>query len=211
MIVRGELPPGENIGETDLSASFGISRTPLREALKMLATEGLVELQTHRGAFIVPVHAEEIADLFDVAATLEKRGAELAAIRATDADLSRLQKLQERMETEHRAKRKEPYFELNQAIHRAIVEISRSATLKVTHETLFGRVQRIRFMALGSQARWDQSIDEHRRILAFLMARDADGAGATLAEHVRHTGQRAAVLLSEIVHPLPQTPDRCPT
>src|SRR5947208_2077736 len=69
MIIRGELPPGENIGEAELSAAFGISRTPLREALKLLATEGLVELHAHRGAFVVPVHAEDIADLFDVAAT----------------------------------------------------------------------------------------------------------------------------------------------
>jgi DNA-binding GntR family transcriptional regulator len=208
MIVRGELPPGDNIAEAELSAALGISRTPLREALKLLATEGLVELQSHRGAFVVPLHREEIADLFDVAATLERRAAELAARRATPADIAALRDLQDRMEAEHRARRREPYFELNQAIHRRIVDISRNATLKATHEALFGRVQRIRFLALGSQTRWDQSIEEHRAILGFLAARDGRRAGAALAEHVRHTGERATVLLRQLSHPQAPSPDR---
>ena len=206
MIVRGELPPGENIGEAELSATFGISRTPLREALKLLATEGLVELHANRGAFVVPLHAEEIIDLFDVAATLEQRGAELAAERGTAQDFAELRKLQEQIEALHRARRREPYFALNQQIHRRIVACSHNATLQATHEQVFGRVQRIRFLALGSQTRWDQSIAEHRGILAALEARDATGAGSAMVQHVRQTGAHAAILLREMNDP--SSPDR---
>ena len=201
MIVRGDLPPGGNIGETGLSDALGISRTPLREALKLLATEGLVELQAHRGAFVVEMRPHEIADIFDVAATLERRAAELAATRGTPAQFEMLGRLQAEMEAEHRAQRREPYFELNQAIHRAIVEIAGNAVLKATHEMLFARVQRIRFLVLGTPYRWDQSIEEHRAILAALEARDPAAAGAALARHVRHTGERATALLAEALTP----------
>ncbi len=195
MIVRGELSPGGNIGEADLSDALGISRTPLREALKLLETEGLVELHSHRGAFVVPVRAAEIADMFDVAATLEGRAAELAAMRGSAAAFAQLRRLQERMEAEHRKRRRETYFEMNQDIHRGIVAISGNPTLQATHEALFARVQRIRFLMLESRERWDQSIDEHREILAALEARAPERAGAALAAHVRHTGERAATRL----------------
>jgi DNA-binding GntR family transcriptional regulator len=196
MIVRGDLRPGGNIGETELSDSLGISRTPLREALKLLSTEGLVELQANRGAFVVPVRSEDIADIFDVAATLERRAAELAAARIDAAGIAELRTLQRRMEADHAARRREPYFEINQAIHRRIVALSGNALLQSTHEAIFARVQRIRFLMLGSQARWDQSIQQHREILEAIEARDSERAGAALAAHVRETGARATAHLS---------------
>lgn len=208
MIVRGVLSPGRNIGEVDLSDVLGISRTPLREALKLLATEGLVELQSNRGAFVMPIRPEEIGDLFDVAATLEQRAAELTALRCTDADLDVLVSMQRSMEAEHRRRRREAYFEVNQTIHRTIVAMSRNRALKDTHETLLARVQRIRFLALGSVGRWDQSIEEHREILAALHARDAAAAGTAMAVHVRHTGAHASILLtpSPAADPAPLVP-----
>ena len=201
MIVRGELSPGGNVTEADLSEALGISRTPLREALKLLATEGLVELKSRRGAFIVPVRPEEIANIFDVAATLEARAAELAATRASAAEIGELRRLQGRMEAEHRGRRREPYFEMNQAIHRGIVAMSGNPTLQATHETLFARVQRIRFLVLDSRERWDQSIAEHQEILAALEARAPARAAAALARHVRHTGEHAASRLPQPTDP----------
>jgi DNA-binding GntR family transcriptional regulator len=198
MIVRGELPPGDNIGEAELCRSLGISRTPLREALKLLAAEGLVELPSNRGAFVAPIRSEEVADAFEVAARLEQLGAELAATRATAADIAALQELQERMEAEHRARRRGPYFEINQQIHRNIVAIGGNQVLIATHEMLFARVERVRYLAIASPLRWDESIQEHREVLAGLAARDPGRAGIALARHVRHTGQRMTDFLEPV-------------
>jgi DNA-binding GntR family transcriptional regulator len=198
MIVRGELPPGGNIGEAELCRRLGISRTPLREALKLLAAEGLVELACNRGAFVAPLRAGEITDTFEVVARLEQFGAELAASRATAADLAALQALQGRMETEHRTRSRASYFELNQKIHRAIVAIGGNQVLIATHAMLFARLERVRYIAIGSRGRWDWSIVEHREVLAALAARDPARAGTALAHHVRHTGQRMTGLLAAV-------------
>ena len=183
------------MGEAGLSDALGMSRTPVREALKLLASEGLIELRSNRGAFVMPIRWEEIPDLFEVMAGLERLGAELAAQRATARDLALLQRLQERMEAHHDAGRLDAYFDLNQQIHRAIVAASRNHVLTATHEMLFARVERVRFVALGSHPRWDESVREHREILAALTAHDSNQAGAALAQHIRHTGERAMELL----------------
>jgi DNA-binding GntR family transcriptional regulator len=201
MIVRGILPPGTNIDEAELCASLGISRTPLREALKLLASEGLVRLEANRGAFVVPVQADEIADLFEVVARLEQWAAQLAAVRGSPDDLATLRRLQKRMEGEHRAQHRAPYFELNQVIHRAIVAMSGNQPLIAVHDMLFARVERVRFLAIGSRARWDESIHEHQELLSALEARDSRRAGLVLAKHVRRTGE----LMREVLKP--QTSD----
>jgi DNA-binding GntR family transcriptional regulator len=102
MIVCGVLQPGGNLGEAELSDTLGISRTPLREAWKLLAAKGLVELQSNGATFVVPIRATEIEDVFDVAAILEARAAELAAVRGSPAQFKALRQLQARMEVEHR-------------------------------------------------------------------------------------------------------------
>jgi DNA-binding GntR family transcriptional regulator len=206
MIVRGELAPGANIGEAGLCLALGISRTPLREALKLLAAEGLIDLTTHRGAFVAPLNLDEVTSTFEVVARLEQLGAELAAGAATAEDLARLQAWQVRMEAEQRARRRAPYFEINQRIHRAIVAMGGNAALIAAHEMLFGRIERVRFLAIADPSRWEESISEHRGVLAALAAHDAARAGAALAAHVRHTGERMVVLLDR--HNEPPAPKR---
>lgn len=188
LIVRGNLPPGSNIAEVDLSERLGTSRTPLREALKLLQAEGLIELRSNRGAYVVPIDPVGIAEAFEIAAMLEQLGAAGAARRATKEQVGALATLQDVLEAEHAAGALEPYFAANQAIHRLIVAMSRNETLRMTHEMLFGRVERLRFAALRHQPRWDQSIDEHRAILRAIERRDARGAGAAMGRHVRRTG-----------------------
>jgi DNA-binding GntR family transcriptional regulator len=195
MIVHGQLLPGGGIGEAALCDLLGMSRTPVREALKLLAEEGLIELRSNRGAFVVPVRHTEIPALFEVAAGIERLGAELAAERATARDLARLRHLQERMEVHHDAAELDAYFDLNQQIHRGIIAMARNEVLTATHGILFARVERVRFLALGSRARWDESVREHREVLNALEARESERAGQALAAHVRHTGERAMALL----------------
>lgn len=195
LIVRGDLAPGEPLIEADLSAALGISRTPLREALKLLASEGLVELRLNRSAIIAPIRREEIAELFEAVSGIERVAAELAAVRMTERDLEKLDHLQERMERLYDAGKLRDYFELNQQIHSFIVACSRNRALKATHDWLLGRVERARLLALSSQARWDESVQEHRALLAALKQRDADRAGRVLARHVARTG----VVVTEIL------------
>lgn len=203
MIVYGQLPPGSDIGEAGLSEALGMSRTPVREALKLLAVEGLVELRSNRGALVMPVRTEDIPALFEVAAGIERFGAELAASRATAADLAGLRQLQEIMEQHHSSAAIAAYFDLNQKIHRAIIAAARNDVLTATHDMLFARVERVRFLALSSQPRWDESVREHREVLAALESRDARRAGQALAEHVVHTGERAMELLQATANPTP--------
>ena len=189
MIVRGELAPGQPLGETDLSDALGISRTPLREALKQLAIEGLVELRLNRSAVVAPFRREELTELFEAVSGIERCAAELAASRMAPSDLERLEALQEKIEWHHDRGELRDYFQTNQQIHSAIVDCARNSVLKATHEALLARAERARFFALSVLGRWDESVREHQEILAALRAGDAARAGQLLAHHVRRTGE----------------------
>jgi DNA-binding GntR family transcriptional regulator len=189
LIICGDLQPGEQVIEADLCEALGVSRTPLREALKLLAAEGLVQLRLNRSAIVTPIRREEIDELFEAVAGIERIGAELAASRMTTRDLEKLSTLQQRMERHHDAGELREYFEFNQQIHGFIVACARNGALKSTHNSLMARVERARFFALSSQARWDESVEEHRAVVRALAAGDGDKAGRLLARHVQRTGQ----------------------
>lgn len=188
MIVRGHVLPGARLGEPEICAALGVSRTPVREALKLLAAEGLVELRRNRNPVASLIDASELAHLFEVESGIESLAARLAATRMTGADVKRLDALQVRMER-HRSRRElEDYFDINQQIHRLIVAGAKNPVLVETHDWLLGRLERARFMALSAEGRWEQSVMEHREILAALKAGDADLAGRLFAQHVERTG-----------------------
>ena len=196
MIVRGELAPGEAIGEAELCAALGMSRTPLREALKLLAAEGLVDLKANRGARVASLRAEETDGLFEAVAGIERIAAELAARRADARALRGLRALQDRIERHHGRGELGDYFALNQRIHQEIVAAAGNAALAAAHGSLLARAERARLFAVtASSARWSESVDEHREILAALEARDAERAGRALERHVLRTGEvvRAAL------------------
>lgn len=188
LIIYGVLAPGERIVEQQLCADLGISRTPLREALKLLAAEGLVALRLNRGARIMPVDGGEVAQLFEVMSGIERMAAEMAALRCTPAELRRLDALQRRIEEHHASGDLAGYFADNQRIHRLIVEMTHNDVLIETHGRLMGRAERARFMALGSASRWAESVAEHRAVLDALAAGDATSAGLLLSNHVAATG-----------------------
>jgi DNA-binding GntR family transcriptional regulator len=196
LIVRGDLLPGEPLLEVNLSEALGISRTPLREALKQLAAEGLVELQLNRSAVVAPLRRDELAELFEAVSGIERCAAELAAIRMTTQDVERLDALQMRIERHHDRGELRDYFEANQQIHSAIVGFARNSVLKASHDALLSRVERARLFALSADGRWNESVREHRQILAALKARDAERAGRLLAHHVRRTGEIVADTLT---------------
>ncbi len=188
MIIRGELAPGSPTQETALAAALGVSRTPLREAMKLLAAEGLVELRPNRSPRITEIEIGRVFELFEALAGIERLAAELAAQRATDRELKRLRLLQTRMEGHHRDGRLDEYFAINGQIHGLIVQAAHNVPLREAHETLLSRAERARYLALGAERRWSNSVDEHQAILIALEARDGETAGRLLAAHVQRTG-----------------------
>ncbi|MBE0531417.1 MAG: GntR family transcriptional regulator [Rhodospirillales bacterium] len=188
MIVEGELPPGERVNEGALSEQFGISRTPLREALKVLASEGLVELRPNRGTRVSAITPEEVGELFEAVSGIERMAGELAALRMTERDIERLKALHERMERHYEAGERHEYFRLNQQIHNTIVSLAGNSILEATHASLMVRVRRARYMAIQSPERWHESVQEHRAIMQALEARDSAAAGDLILNHVLRTG-----------------------
>ncbi len=185
-IVEGELAPGEKISEKALCAAYDVSRTPLREALKVLARERLVVLTPHRGAHVSMLTVAQIKDAFPVIGALEALAGELACERATDGEISEISMLHLKMTTAYRNRDRQKYFRLNQQIHDALAQAARNPTLNQMRETLDGRVSRARYYANISTARWDQAMKEHDAILAALKDRDGARLGRILKDHLAH-------------------------
>jgi len=203
LIVEGDLPAGGRISERALCDRFGVSRTPLREALKVLASEGLVELTPNRGARVIRLTEQDAAEMFEVMGTLEGLAGELAATRITDEELAELKALHYQMAL-HQARRElMPYFRLNQEIHRKIFEISRNRTLINIYRSLAGRIRRPRYLANISAPRWAEALTEHEAILAALEARDGASLGQILKDHLRKTCETVKEALRETAETKP--------
>ncbi len=184
MIVEGDLTPGIKVPEKDLCEQFGVSRTPLREALKVLATEGLVELLPNRGARVATLTIAALEEAFPVMGALEALAGELACANIIDAEIATVRSLHEDMVRHYKAGALAPYFAANQAIHEAILEAARNPTLVTLHRGLAGRVRRARYMANMSAARWQKAVEEHVDILNALEARDGERLGTLLRAHL---------------------------
>ena len=197
LIIGGELAQGTELVEAELCALIGVSRTPLREALKLLAAAGLVELRQNRSARVAVMNSEEITALFETLSGLERHAAELATERMSAADLKRLCAMQDEMERHFAGNDIDAYFQLNQELHQAIVAGARNPLLRETHERLIARAEWARYAALDSRRRWDESVQEHRDILAALQAHDAPTAGRLLAHHVMNTGREVVQALAQ--------------
>ena len=198
MILDGDLPPGGRINEPKLCLEFGVSRTPLREALKVLASEGLVVLLPNRGAEVAPIRAEEVADTFELLAWLERIAGELAASRISDEQLSELEEMHARLTDFHQRGRRSDYFRLNQRIHRQIIKAAGNAVLADNYATLSSRIYRARARANLLQARWDESLQEHDGIMAALRTRDGVQLGERLRDHLLVTGKIVIKALGEL-------------
>jgi DNA-binding GntR family transcriptional regulator len=183
MIVEGGLAAGERLHDANLAAMLQVSRTPIREAIKLLATEGLVDLLPGRGARVSDFSIDDIKQLFEAIAGIERNASELAAERMTDRDLEKLQRLHERMARHHAAGERPPYFKLNHEIHLAIVAASNNAILQAIHASLMTRARRARYAALSAKGRWIEAMAEHERLMVALTGHDARRAGEIMHQH----------------------------
>lgn len=197
MIVEGELAPGARVPERMLCERFGISRTPLREAIKVLAREGLVDLLPNRGARVVALSENDIDELFEVLGGLEALAGELACTRIGRRDLAAVREAHEAMLRCFRHGDLREYFKRNQEIHQRIVEAAGNETLKRIYDGLAGRIKRARYAANLSPERWRKAVEEHEAILAALEARDGPRLGAILKAHLRN---KADVIKAVFLH-----------
>ncbi|TDT89549.1 GntR family transcriptional regulator [Azorhizobium sp. AG788] len=188
MVLDGELRPGSPLPERMLCETFGVSRTPLREAFKVLATEGLIELRPHRTPVVTPVDAEEIAHVFQLMEALEQLAGRLACTLARDEDIARLEGMHADLVAFHRDERRSDYFRQNQQIHTEITRLAANPVLLGTWSAMNAKIYRARAQANYDHERWDASLTEHEAFMALLRARDAAGFAASLADHTRRTG-----------------------
>ncbi|MCU0926190.1 MAG: GntR family transcriptional regulator [Hydrogenophaga sp.] len=190
-IFAGELAPGSFVDELALCAELSISRTPLREALKVLTAEGLLRHEPRRGCFVNQITEQDLDEIFPVIALLEGRCAFEAARNATDGDLAALEQLHERLQRNAKAKRITEYYETNFAIHEAIILLANNRWLAQVIGDLRKIVKLARLQQLHAQGRLEQSLSEHLAVYAALKAHDAEGAEAAMRTHL--TRQRVAL------------------
>jgi len=190
-IFAGELPPGSFLDETRLAEELSISRTPLREALKVLTVEGLVRHEPRRGCFVNQVTEQDLDEIFPVLALLEGRCAYEAAQHASDADLATLEALHVKLQKHAKAKRINDYYAANFAIHEAIIALADNRWLAMVIGDLRKIVKLARLQQLHAPGRLEQSLSEHLAVFAAMQARDPEGAEAAMKTHL--TRQRQAL------------------
>lgn len=195
-IFAHELKPGTWIDEQKLAEQYGISRTPLREALKVLASEGLVELKPRRGCYVTEINARDLDDIFPIIAMLEGRCAAEAVRRMAKSELASLQAIHESLEASAREGRIDAFFEANQEFHKRIQELSQNRWLLQVIQDLRKVLKLARHDSLSLEGRLQQSLDEHRLILAALEAGDPDLAEKRMYEHLI-SGRQAIARMQE--------------
>ncbi len=195
MITEGHLAPGERIVESELGPELGVSRTPLREALRSLAAEGLVYLTPSRGAFVRRFSAKEVADALDLIAVLEAKAAPLVVAHSRPADVARLRRLHDDMMVFFRAGERLPYFKLNQAFHSALVALSGNAAIIQCHTQLQSSLKRIRYVGHEGDNGWSGAAGEHEEMIAALEAGDPSALAEVLRRHMAHTWDRVKALI----------------
>lgn len=183
-IFSGVLTPGSFVDEVALCESLRISRTPLREALKVLSAEGLVRHEPRRGCFVSEVTEQDLDEIFPVIALLEGRCAFEAARHASDDDLAALEVMHQRLEKYARSKKIIDYYETNFAIHEAVIALANNRWLAQVIADLRKILKLARLQQLNAPGRLEQSLNEHLAVFAALKARDCDGAEAAMRTHL---------------------------
>jgi DNA-binding GntR family transcriptional regulator len=188
-IFSRELAPGSWIDELKLAEEYGISRTPLREALKVLATEGLVTMKVRRGAYVTEVSERDLADVYHLLALLESDAAGVVATEATEAELKELQALHR--DLEKAATNRELFFQINESFHMRLLEIAGNRWRDQMVADLRKVMKLNRHNSLLKSGRVQESLAEHGAIMDALAARDADAAVKRMQAHFRNGLQAA--------------------
>lgn len=184
MIVDGRLAPGARLNERALCAELGVSRTPLREAVRTLSAEGLVEIAPHRGATVTPLTVETVRQTFEVMGALESLAGDAACRNATDGQIGEIRALHFEMRACHARADLAGYFRANQAVHLALIEAAGNPVLAATYRNLNDHVKRARYLANTSRERWDAAVAEHDAMVDALDRRDGPALARLMREHL---------------------------
>lgn len=196
-IITGQFEPGAKLAVNVLAEEIGVSLTPLREALKLLATENLIDLMPNRGASVSQVTVQQTRNLFEVIAGIEALAAELACKRMTKADHAELQALHEDMHAFSGAADRGRYFDVNRRIHDRIVDFARNPILSDQRGRLAQQAERVRYIALGNEARREEAMQEHLDLMAASAERDADRARRIWRKHLIASGEQTIAFLAQ--------------
>jgi DNA-binding GntR family transcriptional regulator len=189
-IFSRELAPGSWIDEMKLAEEYGISRTPLREALKVLAAEGLVTMKVRRGAYVTEVSEKDLSDVYHLLSLLESDAAGVVAQRASDAQIAELQLLHKQLEAS--AHNREKFFAINERFHMRLLEIAGNRWRDQMVADLRKVMKLNRHNSLLKSGRVKESLLEHRALVEALVRRDSKGAVRKMREHFRNGLQAAA-------------------
>jgi DNA-binding GntR family transcriptional regulator len=197
LLIEGKITPGSKLNERELSTALSVSRTPLREAIKMLASEGLVELLPNRGAIAVQLTEQDVHHTFEVMAGLEAMSGELAATRITDDELNEIKALHFEMLACFTRRELPGYYRLNAHIHEAINAAAKNPVLTQSYARLNARLQAVRFRSNQEEAKWKRAVAEHDQMVEALAARDAQGLSDVLRQHLLNKRDAILTLMHE--------------
>jgi len=200
MLVEGRIAPGAKLNERELSELLKISRTPLREGIKMLAAEGLVELLPHRGAVAVSLSEADVLNTFEVMAGLEGQSGELAAQRITPHELAEIQAMHFEMLAAYTRRDLSAYYTLNARIHNAISAAAKNPVLAQVYNQVNARLQALRFRSNQDGEKWKRAVKEHEKMIEALATRDSAAMRDVLLAHLRNKRDVVLELLREAQH-----------
>ena len=184
LLVEGDISPGSKLNERELAERLNVSRTPIREAIKRLAADGLVELIANRGAIAVQLSHEDVINTFDVIAQLEAYSGELAAKNISDTALSELEALQYEMMASYARRDLSSYYKLNLRIHHLINQAANNPVLGQLFSQVNARIEALRFRSNQNGVKWEKAVQEHQEMIDALKARDSVRMRKVMIQHV---------------------------
>jgi DNA-binding GntR family transcriptional regulator len=190
LIIEGQLAAGARLVETELGLKLGVSRTPLREAIRTLASEGLVDLVPAKGAVVRRFSLDDVRHMLEAIAVLEQFAARQACARASDAEVEAIARLHRAMMVQYRRRKRLAYYKLNQAVHSAIVLAAHNPEIADMHERLQARMKRIRYVGNHEPEKWACAVAEHEEMIAALGRRDDAALAEVLGRHLSCTFDR---------------------
>lgn len=189
LIVESQIKPGERVPELEISKDLGVSRTPIREALKVLASEGLVDLLPLRGAVVKTFSDKDASDILEVMGLLENFAAQKAC-QADQKKIDRVLAMHKKMKLLFVKGKRPEYFELNQKIHDSLVEMSGNESLMMVHSILSKRMRSLRYSGNSTPDNWRGALEDHEEIATALEKRDMKAIKKAVNDHFANTIQR---------------------
>jgi len=190
MIIEGQLPAGVRIHEGQLGQQLGVSRTPLREALKVLANEGLVELIPNRGATVRKLTTKDVKDMLTVLGSLESLAGPMTCENASDDEIREVRRLHDEMLTYYSTGDRLQYFKRNQQIHTALIALTGNESLALVYDILQSRMKRIRYLGHRTDKQWAAAVADHEDMIGALEARDSQRLASAMVNHIARTWDR---------------------